>query len=111
LPIAAIFLYCVMPKISLSVRHQLSQEEAKQRLARLAAEVRAKNSGHVTDIAESWNGYVDTFSFRALGFSVSGSVEVREAEVVVEMKVPLAALMFKSRVEREVLAHARQALE
>jgi hypothetical protein len=29
----------------------------------------------------------------------------------VEMKVPLAALMFKSRVEREVLAHARQALE
>jgi hypothetical protein len=99
-----------MPKISLSVPHQLGQEEARQRISRLIAETRAQASGQVSDVAETWTGYVDTFSFRARGFSVAGRLEVQAAQIRVDINLPFTALPFKSRIERELLAHARQLL-
>ncbi len=99
-----------MPKINLSVPHQLGQDEAKERISRLIAETRVKASSQVSDVAESWTGYVDTFSFRALGFAVAGSLEVQPAQIRVALTLPLAALPFRSRIEHELLAHARQLL-
>jgi hypothetical protein len=99
-----------MPKIRLSVPHTLGQEEAKKRVANLLAESRVKFGSHVSDVTEAWTGNVDNFSFRAMGFSVSGKLEVQEAQLLVDMDIPFAALPFKGRVESELLAHARQLL-
>jgi hypothetical protein len=97
-----------MPKISLSIPHQLGQEEAKQRISRLLAEARANSAGHVSDVVENWTGYVDTFSFRARGFAVAGQLDVQPVHVQVDINLPLAAFPFKGRIEQELLAHARQ---
>src|SRR5208282_4536142 len=99
-----------MPKISLSIPHQLGQEEAKERISRLIAENCAKASNEVSALAETWAGYVDTFSFRARGFAVAGRLEVQAAQVVVDVHLPFAALPFKGRIEQEFLARARQLL-
>jgi predicted NBD/HSP70 family sugar kinase len=99
-----------MPKINLSVAHQLGQEEARKRLAGLMAESRTRFAGKISQVAESWNGYVDTFSFQAMGFSVSGTLDVQPDQVSIEMNVPWAAYPFKARVENEILTHARQLL-
>ena len=99
-----------MPKIDLSVAHQLGQEEAKKRIASLIADSRNRFAGRVSNAAESWNGYVDAFSFEAMGFSVSGKLEVQAAQVVIEMHLPWAAYPFKARIEQEILTHARQLL-
>jgi hypothetical protein len=99
-----------MPKISLSVPHQLGQEVAKSRIVGLMADSRNRFAGQVSDMAESWNGYVDAFSFRALGFSVSGKLDVQPAQVLIELNVPLAAYPLKGRIEKEILAHARELL-
>lgn len=99
-----------MPKISLSIPHQLSQEEAKTRISRLIAENRAKGFDEVSAVTETWTGYVDTFSFRARGFAVSGRLEVQAAQLVVDVHLPFLALPFKGRIEEELLARARQLL-
>jgi hypothetical protein len=99
-----------MPKINLSVPHQLTQEEAKNRIASLIADSRTKFAGKVSNAAESWNGFVDAFSFDAMGFSVKGKLDVQPAQLLVELNLPLAAYPFKGRIESEILAHARQLL-
>ena len=99
-----------MPKIHLSVPHTLTQEEAKNRVVNLLAESRAKFGDKISDVTESWNGCVDNFRFRALGFSVAGKLDVQPAELLVDIDFPFAALPFKGRVESEILAHARQLL-
>jgi hypothetical protein len=99
-----------MPKINLSVPHQLGQEEAKARISRLIAENRAKASDQISDVVETWNGYVDTFSFRARGFSVAGTLEVQPAQIVIDVNLPFAAFPFKGRIEREMRDRARQLL-
>jgi hypothetical protein len=99
-----------MPKIHLSVPHALGQEEAKKRVVNLMAESRARFGVHISDASEAWNGCVDSFSFRALGFSVAGKLEVQAAGILIDIDLPFAALPFKGRIESEILSHARQLL-
>jgi hypothetical protein len=99
-----------MPKINLSVPHQLGQDEAKKRIASLMALNRGQFEGSVSDVTETWNDYTNTFSFRVMGFSVTGTLDVQPAQVHVQIHLPFAALPFKSRVEKDILARARALL-
>jgi hypothetical protein len=99
-----------MPKINLSVPHQLGREEAKTRIARLIADSRSRFAGQVTDVSESWTGYVDSFRFRAKGFGVNGSLDVQADQVSIEIHLPLAAYPWKGRIESDILNHARELL-
>jgi hypothetical protein len=99
-----------MPKINLSVPHTLGQEEAKRRAANLMADSRTRFADKISDVVESWNGYIDTFSFKAMGFSVSGTLEIQPSQILIEMNLPLAAYPLKGRIESEILTHARELL-
>jgi predicted NBD/HSP70 family sugar kinase len=99
-----------MPKIQLSVPHQLGQEEAKSRVSKLIADTRSRFGDRVTDVEEAWTGNIDAFRFRAMGFAVDGRLDVQPAEVRIDINLPWAALPFKERVESEVLKHARELL-
>jgi hypothetical protein len=95
-----------MPKIKLTVPHALGKEEAKRRISDLITNTGVRLPNAVSDIEQSWSGDIETFRFRALGFSVAGRLSVEAASLLVEMDVPLAALPLKGRVEREILSHA-----
>jgi hypothetical protein len=95
-----------MPKIKLTVPHALGKEEAKRRITDFITGTRGQIGRMVTDLEQSWNGDVENFRFRALGFAVAGRLSVEPAALLVEMDVPLAALPLRGRVEREILGHA-----
>jgi hypothetical protein len=99
-----------MPKINLSIPHNLTQDEVKNRITGLIADARSRFAGEVGNMAESWNGYVDEFSFQAKGFSVSGKLDVQPAQVMIELFLPWAAFPFKHRIENEILTRARELL-
>jgi hypothetical protein len=99
-----------MPKIQLTIPHTLAKEEAKRRIDNLMADTRNGAATMVTDLEQSWNGDVQSFRFRAWGFAVSGSVTVNPADLLIEAQVPLAALPFKGRMEKEIRAHAEKLL-
>ena len=99
-----------MPKIDLSVKNRLGQEEAKKCIRSLIADSRERFAGRVSNLAETWNGYVDAFSFEAMGFAVTGKLEVEAAQLLIEIHLPWAAYPFKSRIEQEILTHARELL-
>jgi hypothetical protein len=99
-----------MPKIHLAVPHTLGAEEAKNRVMNLVAQTRRDFGNKVTDVTESWTGFVNTFSFRAMGFSVGGKLEVQPAQVSIDIDLPFAAVLFKDRIESDLLSHARKLL-
>ncbi|MEP6662316.1 MAG: polyhydroxyalkanoic acid system family protein [Verrucomicrobiota bacterium] len=99
-----------MPLIKISVPHQLGAIEAKKRITQLIGESKEKFGGQVSDVRESWTENRGDFGFKAMGFDVSGNLQVQPAAVDIEMTVPFAALLFKSKIENEITQHARQLL-
>ncbi len=81
---ASRIIFSTMPKISLSVPHQLGQETAKNRIAGLIADSRQRFAGQISQVSENWDGYVDAISFQALGFSVTGKIDVQPNQVLIE---------------------------
>lgn len=99
-----------MPSINISVPHKLGADEAKKRIATLISESKEKFGNQVSDVRESWNGNRGDFGFKAMGFDVSGNLQVQPAMVDVEINLPFAALPFKGRVEKEISDRAKKLL-
>ena len=88
-----------MPNITVSVPHQLPQDEALRRTQARIAQFESQFSSKLTDLRENWTGYVGAFSGSARGHSVSGTVVVSPSLVTVEIAIPLLWLVFKGRIE------------
>ncbi len=99
-----------MPAIKISIPHKLGTDEAQRRITQLVAETKAQFGHNVSDAKESWTDNRGMFSFRAMGFSISGNVLVEPSVVHVEINLPFAALLFKSRVENEISSRAKELL-
>jgi hypothetical protein len=99
-----------MPKVSLRIPHNLGKEEARKRIQDLLADPTRGVGNLISDLEQSWNGDVQTFRFRAWGFHVSGTLTVEPSALVAEMHVPLAALPFRGKIEREIHSHAANLL-
>ena len=92
-----------MPALSLVVPHSLGQEEATTRLKEGFGDIRQTYQQHVSDLQESWDGSVLTYSFKTFGFTIKGTVAVEPSEVKLEAGLPLAAMMFKGTIEKQIL--------
>ena len=99
-----------MPAIKISTPHNLDHEEAKKRIVKLISESKIQFGNSVSDVNESWVDNRGDFSFRAMGFSVSGYLQVEPATVDVEINLPFAALLFKSRIEKVISEKASELL-
>jgi hypothetical protein len=99
-----------MPALNISVPHSLKAEEAVQRIQKLVSGVKTKFADKVSDVKEKWTGNNGEFSFKAMGFDISGTVEVDQKEVRIHSNLPFAAMMFKSRIESTIREKAEELL-
>ncbi|MDQ6633032.1 MAG: polyhydroxyalkanoic acid system family protein [Verrucomicrobiota bacterium] len=99
-----------MPTVKLSLPHKLGADEAKKRIAHLISESKGQFGHLASDVQESWTDNKGTFSFKAMGFAVSGNLLVEPALVHVEINLPFAALPFKRKVENEISNRAKALL-
>lgn len=99
-----------MPTIKISTPHKLGVDEAKKRIKNLISEVRGQFHQHVSDVKENWSENQGDFSFKAMGFAVSGNLKVQPTTADMEIKIPLAALPLKGRIESQISAKAEELL-
>ncbi len=99
-----------MPKIKVEESHALGQELAIQRIKGLLDQLKADHGDSITDLKESWHGSGAEFSFKAMGMKVEGTINLTDHNVCFEGKIPLAALPFKSSIERAIREEARKLL-
>jgi len=99
-----------MPTSRLQIPHQLETAEAQRRILKFADATRQNPGSLITNIEDSWSGNTGTFRFSVLGMTISGGVKVEPEQVQIDLQYPLTALLFKSRIEQEILAKAGQLL-
>jgi hypothetical protein len=99
-----------MPRIRVSVSHQLTQADALKRIKKAITEAKKQNPEKVRELNESWEGYVGNFSGTAMGHSLAASVTVNSGEVTVDGKLPLLATPFKGKIETAIQDMLRRLL-
>jgi hypothetical protein len=99
-----------MANFKMSVKHQLSQEEAVQRIQKLLGAVKNQYAGKIDRLQEQWDGNANAFSFTAMGFSVKGVLTVLPKEVTLAADLPFAASLFKGKIEAAIREEAESLL-
>jgi len=91
-----------MPKLDVTVPHNLEPEEAAGRAKRLVEGMISQYKDQVRNVRENWDGNNADFSFDFMGFSVSGNFIVEPGKAHLSFNLPLAAMPFKSRIETAI---------
>jgi hypothetical protein len=91
-----------VPKFNLEVPHKLSADEAKSRLERFVDMLKSQHGDKVSDLEQSWAGNTLSFAFKTFGFKVAGAIESLENKLAVSGDIPIAAMMFKGKIESEI---------
>lgn len=99
-----------MPSISLNVPHALAPEEALKRIKNLVKDMKKKFGDKVTDVEEQWEDMHGTFSFRAMGFTVSGTLDIHDDAVELNGTLPWAALPLRGKIEDTIKEQAEKLL-
>jgi len=100
-----------MPSLNIEVPHALDQEEASRRLKDRFGQIKEKHAGQISDLEERWDGDTLDFSFKTYGVQIKGTVTSGPSEVKVQTKLPLAAMMFKGTIEKQLGDELRSVLQ
>ncbi len=99
-----------MPKMSIVVPHKLTQEEALGRVQRLLGDMKTQYGDQISELSEQWSGNRGEFSFKAMGFATSGTLDVTPAQVEFNGSLPFAATPFKGKIESTIRDRAEKLL-
>jgi len=91
-----------MPSIKIVVPHAHGQQQASDRLLGFMTQMKQQYKDQVSDLQETWQENRLDYSFRTFGLKVRGAVEVQEQQVSLHADLPLAAIMFKGKIEQEI---------
>jgi hypothetical protein len=99
-----------MPKVNISVPHELSQAEARSRVEHLVTDVREKYGHQLSDVHENWNGDSCELGWKSMGMGMSATLQVNPSDVTVDGTMPMAFMAFKGKMEQLVRDRLTQAL-
>lgn len=99
-----------MPKTDITIPHSLGKNEALTRLQGMLASVKENYGSQVSDLQENWTGEGGTFSFKAMGFKISGELIVADDDVRIDAEFPWAAKPFQSTIETTIRERAERLL-
>lgn len=99
-----------MPKTDLTIPHTLGKTEALNRLQGMLASVKENYGSQVSDLEENWTDQGGTFSFKAMGFKISGELAVSDDNVRIDAEFPWAAKPFQSTIETAIRERAERLL-
>jgi Putative polyhydroxyalkanoic acid system protein (PHA_gran_rgn) len=98
-----------MPKITVRVPHQIDPAAAFAKVQPALEKTVKDFQGY--DLVLDGSDTASGFTFKSMAFTIKGRVEALPGEVVVEIDLPFAAMMFKDKVERAITKNVTRALE
>jgi putative polyhydroxyalkanoate system protein len=86
----------------IAVNHNTSRANARHKVEQKIDQLLSQFGGKADEISHEWQG--DTLKFRgkARGLTVEGTVEVTDAAVVIDGKLPLIARPFEGKIRAAV---------
>jgi hypothetical protein len=99
-----------MPSSVVTVTHNLGQAEAVDRLKNILASAKEQYGDRISDLQEDWNDTGGTFSFKAMGFKISGELAVTDTDATIRGEFPWAAKPFQKTIEATLRERAERLL-
>ncbi|MDX1945732.1 MAG: polyhydroxyalkanoic acid system family protein [Pirellulaceae bacterium] len=97
-----------MPKLIVRTPHTLEPAAAFARVETALAKTVTDFQG--SDLVLNKTDTAADFTFKSMAFTIKGRAEALPTEVVVEVDLPFAALMFKDKAERAIAKNVSRAL-
>jgi hypothetical protein len=85
-----------------AVPHNTTRDRARKTVEQKLDGMLSQFGGHAEEIHHEWIGDTLHFKGKARGMSLAGEVEVTDAAVIVEAKLPLLARAFEGRIREAV---------
>jgi putative polyhydroxyalkanoic acid system protein len=99
-----------MPSFSTQVPHPLDQQSAVEKLTGLLVALQTKYKDVASDVQGTWADNVLNFSLKVMGFKITGKVTVQDKLATVEGQIPMAAAMFRGRIEESIKSELQKEL-
>lgn len=99
-----------MPTFRTEVPHQLGQQQAVARLKQFLDQVRDEYKDLVSSLQGTWAENVLTFSLQTYGFQIDGTLTVGEESALLAGQLPLAASVFRGKIEQSIASTLRREL-
>lgn len=99
-----------MPKFNIVIPHQLSQEEAMNRIQKLFDRIKHETPDKISDVKEEWTKNSCMVSFTAMSFKFSGKITVESTQVKLDADLPILVMPFKSKIEETIRKEATELL-
>jgi hypothetical protein len=99
-----------MPKTNVTIDHSLGKDEALNRLKGMLSQVKESYGNQVSDLQENWTDNGGSFSFKAMGFKISGELLVTDNMVSIDADFPWAAKPFQGTIETTIRERAERLL-
>ena len=96
--------------MNIKIEHRLSRDEAKRRLEGLIQTLKTEYGDQIRDLSEQWTGYANKISGSAKGYSVSGTIEIEELAVIIDLKIPLFLQVFGKKIRSLIDQQVKNAL-
>jgi Putative polyhydroxyalkanoic acid system protein (PHA_gran_rgn) len=96
--------------LAIEIPHQLTQEQARQRLVDGIADARRKYGKHLEGFTETWTGNHMEFAGAVMAQRVSGRIDVQPTSVRVEVDLPMLLAIFAKKYIPQVEAEGRRML-
>jgi hypothetical protein len=88
----------------------LDKDEALTRIQGILGQAKAQYGDRISDLQENWSDDGGTFSFKAMGFKISGALKVTDDDVEIVGDYPFAAIPFKGTIESTLRERAERLL-
>jgi hypothetical protein len=96
--------------ITLSLPHNLGEQEAKRRLVSGIADARQKYPQFMRGASDTWSGNRMDFCAAAMGQTINGHVDVLPRSVNISIDLPFVLAMIAERLRPQIESEGRKLL-
>lgn len=90
----------------IAIPHHTTKSSARETIQNKITALLGQIGGKVEDLQQEWVGDTLEFKGKARGFSVEGTVEVTDEEIVIDGKLPFMAKPFEPKIREAVKREA-----
>ena len=96
--------------MKIEIQHLLSKEDAKIRMENLIQKLKNEYEGQIQNMSEQWANYTNSIQVAARGYSISGTIEVKESIVSVDLRIPFLLQAFSKKIRSVVEEQLKKGL-
>ncbi len=99
-----------MSRLHISVKHRLSQTEAKQRVTERMYHLQTKHAADISEVRINWQGNICHVELTLMGLHLKPQIHVREHDVMVSGNVPFPTSLAQGKIEQLLRQNLEESL-